>query len=124
MKILVISSNLIGDTILSTGVVGHFLKNNPNARFTFIIGPTAGQIYQHFPNLEKIILIKKEKFNSHWLKIYLHSWNIKWDIIVDLRSSLLSFLLFGCRWLRKYHNVLPRLGKKICLWKFFSDTYL
>ena len=94
MKILVISSNLIGDTILSTGVVDHFLKNNPNARFTFIIGPTAGQIYQHFPNLEKIILIKKEKFNTHWLKIYLHSWNIKWDIIVDLRSSFLSYLLF------------------------------
>jgi ADP-heptose:LPS heptosyltransferase len=41
VKILVISSNLIGDTILSTGVVDHFLKNNPNAQFTFIIGPTA-----------------------------------------------------------------------------------
>jgi len=94
VKILVISSNLIGDTILSTGVVGHFLKNNPNARFTFIIGPTAGQIYQHFPNLEKIILIKKEKFNTHWLTMYLHCYNIKWDIIVDLRSSFLSFLLF------------------------------
>ena len=94
MKILVISSNLIGDTILSTGIVDHFLKNNPNSRFTFIIGPTAGQIYQNFPNLEKIILIKKEKFNTHWLKIYLHSWNIKWDIIVDLRSSFLSYLLF------------------------------
>jgi len=94
VKILVISSNLIGDTILSTGIVDHFLKNNPNSRFTFIIGPTAGQIYQNFPNLEKIILIKKEKFNTHWLKIYLHSWNIKWDIIVDLRSSFLSFLLF------------------------------
>ena len=94
MKILVISSNLIGDTILSTGVVDHFLKNNPNAQFTFIIGPTAGQIYQHFPNLEKIILIKKEKFNTHWLTMYLHCWNIKWDIIVDLRSSFLSFLLF------------------------------
>ena len=94
MKILIISSNLIGDTILSTGIVDHFLKNNPNSRFTFIIGPTAGQIYQNFPNLEKIILIKKEKFNTHWLKIYLHSWNIKWDIIVDLRSSFLSYLLF------------------------------
>jgi len=94
VKILIISSNLIGDTILSTGVVEHFLKNNPNAQFTFIIGPTAGQIYQHFPNLEKIILIKKEKFSTHWLKIYINSWNIKWDIIVDLRSSFLSFILF------------------------------
>jgi len=94
VKILIISSNLIGDTILSTGVVDHFLKNNPKAQFTFIIGPTAGQIYQHFPNLEKIILIKKEKFNTHWLKMYLNSWKINWDIIIDLRSSFLSFLLF------------------------------
>ena len=48
MKILVISSNLIGDTILSTGVIEEFSKNNPNAKFTFLIGPTSGQIYEHF----------------------------------------------------------------------------
>ena len=61
MKILVISSNLIGDTILSTGVIEHFYKNNPQDKFTFLIGTKAGQIYKHFPALEKIILIKKLK---------------------------------------------------------------
>ena len=70
MKILVISSNLIGDTILSTGVIEDFLKNNPNAKFTFLIGPTSGQIYEHFPGLDKIILIKKQRLNVHWLKMY------------------------------------------------------
>ena len=92
MKILIISSNLIGDTILSTGVVDHFLKNNPNAQFTFIIGPTAGQIYQHFPNLEKIILIKKEKFNTHWLTMYLHCCNIKWDIRLSNETFALKII--------------------------------
>ena len=94
MKILVISSNLIGDTILSTGVIEYFLKNNPNSTFTFIIGPTAGQLYEHFPNLEKIIKVKKEKYNLHWLKIFLHCFLKKWDIIIDLRSSAISYLLF------------------------------
>ena len=93
MKILIISSNLIGDTILSTGVINYFMKKNKLAKFTFIIGPTAGQIYQNFPNLDKIISIKKQKFNLHWLEIYRNCYKTKWDIIVDLRSSFLSFFL-------------------------------
>ena len=61
MKILIISSNLIGDTILSTCVIQYFAKLHPKAKFTFLIGPSAGQIYEHFPNKEKIVLIKKKK---------------------------------------------------------------
>ena len=63
MKILVISSNLIGDTILSTGVIEHFYNIYPSAKFTFLIGPKASQIYQNFPGLEEIIIIKKRKYN-------------------------------------------------------------
>ena len=95
MKILIISSNLIGDTILSTGIVEYFHQNYPKAKFTFLIGPSAGQVYEHFPALEKIITIKKQKFNLHWLKMYFHCFNIKWDIIIDLRSSLISYFLLS-----------------------------
>ena len=56
MKILVISSNLIGDTVLSTGVVEHFAKAYPKAKFTFLAGPSAGQIYDYFPLRKEIIL--------------------------------------------------------------------
>jgi len=94
VKILVISSNLIGDTILSTGVIEHFSKNNVGAKFTFLIGPTAGQIYEHFPSLDKIISIKKKRYNLHWFKMYFNCWITTWDIVIDLRSSLLSYLLF------------------------------
>jgi len=93
VKILIISSNLIGDTILSTGVIDYFYKKNPNAKFTFLIGPTASQIYSNFPALEKIIEIKKKKFNLHWLDMYLKNYRIKWDIVIDFRSSLLSYIL-------------------------------
>ncbi len=92
MKILVISSNLIGDTILSTGVIEHFLKLYPKAKFTFIVGPTSSQIYSHFPSLEDMMIIKKKKFNLHWLQMYWKNRAIKWDIIIDFRSSLLPYL--------------------------------
>jgi ADP-heptose:LPS heptosyltransferase len=95
VKILVISSNLIGDSILSTGVIEHFYKKNPKAKFTFLIGPTAGQIYEHFPGLEKTVSIKKLKFNLHWLKMYFNCCLTKWDIVIDLRSSLLPYLLLA-----------------------------
>ena len=93
MKILVISSNLIGDNILATGVIQHFYDIYPSAKFTFLIGPTASQIYDHFPSLENIIKIKKKRFNLHWLDMYFKCKNNKWDIVIDLRSSLLSYLL-------------------------------
>ena len=93
MKILVISSNLIGDTILSTGVIRFFNKQNPEAKFTFVIGPSAGPIFKNFKSVEKIITVSKKKFNIHWLEIIYNCYGKKWDVIIDFRSSLLSYLL-------------------------------
>ena len=93
MKILIISSNLIGDTILSTGVVNYFHEKYPHAKFTFLVGPSAGQIYNNFPAKEKIILVKKQKFNLHWLTMYSKVSKINWDIVIDFRSSFISYFL-------------------------------
>ena len=65
MNILIISSNLIGDTILSTGIVKYFLDKHPYSKFTIVTGPSAGQLYENFPNLDKIVTIKKQKYNLH-----------------------------------------------------------
>ncbi len=93
MKILVISSNLIGDTILSTGVIKYFINKNPEAKFTFVIGPSAKSIFKNFKSVENIITISKKKYNMHWLDIISNCYGKKWDIIIDFRSSLLSYFL-------------------------------
>ena len=93
MKILVISSNLIGDTILSTGVIQFFLNKYINSKFTFVIGPTASQLYDHFPNLENRIIVQKKIYNLHWFKIIKNCFFTKWDIIIDFRSSMISYVL-------------------------------
>ena len=93
MKILVISSNLIGDTILNTGVIKYFSDKNPEAKFTFVIGPSAQSIFKNFKSVENIITVTKKKYNMHWLDIISNCYGKKWDIIIDFRSSLLSYFL-------------------------------
>ena len=93
MKILIICSNLIGDTILSSGVFDFLLKKYPNAKFTFVIGPTAKPLLFNFKNIETIITIKKMKFNGHWIEILKKCSGYNWDIVVDFRSSFISFFL-------------------------------
>tara|TARA_B100001540_G_scaffold316404_1_gene346156 strand:- start:842 stop:1765 length:924 start_codon:yes stop_codon:yes gene_type:complete len=119
VNILVISSNLIGDTILSTGIIKHFFDKYPNSKFTFVVGPSAAQIYKNFPNLEKIIKIKKKRYNFHWFKIWNECYAIKWNIIIDFRSSLISYFLFNKK---KFIFRASNKGHKIDQLKNFFKT--
>ena len=93
MKILFICSNLIGDTILSSGVIKHFIDQNKHAKLTFVIGPTAAPLLKNYENTEKVIIFKKRKFNLHWLEILKKTYKINWDIVIDFRSSLISYII-------------------------------
>ncbi|MDC0625247.1 glycosyltransferase family 9 protein [Alphaproteobacteria bacterium] len=93
MKILFICSNLIGDTILSSGAINHIINQNQEAKLTFVVGPTAAPLLKNYKNIENIIIFKKRKLNLHWLDIFQKTCSIQWDIIVDFRSSALSLLL-------------------------------
>ena len=123
MKILIISSNLIGDNILSSGVIRHYIENYPKSNFTFITGPTAYQLYEHFPNIRKRIKVRKEKYNFHWLKIFLNCLFVKWDIIIDFRSSLISyFLIHKKKYIFKKNNELHHLDQLTDLFKYNCDN--
>ena len=93
MKILFICSNLIGDTILSSGVIKHFIDQNQEAKLTFVVGPTAAPLLKNYKNIENIIIFKKRKFNLHWLDILQKTYSTTWDIIVDFRSSAITHIL-------------------------------
>ena len=93
MKILFICSNLIGDMILSSGVIKHFIEQNKDAKLTFVIGPTAAPLLKNYKNIENIIIFKKRKFNLHWLDIFQKTYRTKWNIVVDFRSSAISHIL-------------------------------
>ena len=107
MKILFICSNLIGDTILSSGAIKYFIDQNKEAKLTFIVGPTAAPLLKNYNNIENIIIFKKRKFNLHWFDIFQKTYNVKWDIVVDFRSSVISYLLRNNKKyiFKKNHNI-------------------
>ena len=98
---------MIGDTILSSGAIKYFIDQNKEAKLTFVVGPTAAPLLKNYNNIENIIIFKKRKFNLHWFDVFQKTYNVKWDIVVDFRSSVISYLLRNNKKyiFKKNHNI-------------------
>lgn len=96
-RILFITSNRLGDAMLSTGVLAHVLEEYPNARTTVVCGPVPAGLFAGVPGLERVIELPKRKHSLHWWKMWrLCIWKF-WDVVVDLRNAPLSYALFSKR---------------------------
>lgn len=109
MKILFITSTRLGDAILSTGLLDYMLKTWPTARLTVACGPLPASIFEGFPNVEKIIAIKKKKRHGHWIDLWKQVAGTRWDIVVDLRDSAVSRLI----WAKKRYVFGRRRGEAL-----------
>tara|TARA_B100000287_G_C20666872_1_gene792001 strand:- start:285 stop:515 length:231 start_codon:yes stop_codon:yes gene_type:complete len=63
-KVLVISSNRLGDCILSSGLNYFFKKKSKDYNLVFVCGPIPGEFFKHCKNIDKIIIMKKKKILS------------------------------------------------------------
>lgn len=93
MRILFITSNRIGDAVLSTGLLGHLVETYPEARFTVACGPVAAPLLRALPRLERLIPLAKQRLARHWLSLWLACVGTRWDLVVDLRNSVVSRLV-------------------------------
>ncbi len=95
MKILFITSNRVGDAVLSSGLLGWLIDRYPQARFTVVCGQPPAGLFRAVPNLERLIVMRKRRWNLHWAALWRECVGTKWDIIVDLRNSAISRLLLA-----------------------------
>jgi lipopolysaccharide export system permease protein len=93
MKILFITANRIGDAVLSTGLLAWLIGRYPDAAITLACGPVAQDLFRAAPNVERLIVMRKQKRHGHWIALWRACWPTRWDLIVDLRNSLVSRLL-------------------------------
>lgn len=93
MKILFITSTRIGDAILSTGLLDYMARTWPKAKVTVACGPLPASLFEGFPNVERVIAVKKQKYHGHWIELWKQTAGTKWDIVVDLRNSAVSRLV-------------------------------
>ena len=93
VRILFISATRLGDAVLSTGLLAHLLAQHPGARVTVACGPVAAGVFARVPGLERVLVVEKRVADLHWLALWARVAGQKWDLVVDLRGSALSFFL-------------------------------
>jgi heptosyltransferase III len=93
MKILFVTSNRLGDSVLSTGLLDHLIRNYPNARITVVCGPVAEGVFARMPNRDRTIVLRKQSWGRHWLPLWADVALHVWDLVVDIRGSALSWLV-------------------------------
>ncbi len=111
-KILFITSNRLGDAVLSTGLVDSLVENYGDKKITIACGPLATSLFEGTPNVDEIISLKKQKRAGHWFKLWKHVVGTPWDMVIDLRNSAVSRLImaksryiFGPHVNRRAHKV-------------------
>ncbi len=109
MKILFITATRLGDAILSTGLLDYMLRVWPQARVTVACGTLPASIFEGFPNVVKIIPMKKNPMNGHWVDLWKQTVGTNWDVVVDLRNSAVSRLIFA----KKRHVFGARKGEAL-----------
>ena len=93
MRILFVTSNRIGDAVLSTGLLDHLLHTYPAAKFTVACGTVSEGVFSRMPNLDRLITLEKQPWGRHWLPLWAEAVRTHWDLVVDIRASALAWLV-------------------------------
>jgi lipopolysaccharide export system permease protein len=106
LKILFITSNSLGDAVLSTGLLGWLVDKYPKATITVACGPLPAPLFRSVPQVRKVIELTKRPRAGHWRRLWWQTAGTRWDIVVDLRQSLVSRLILARkRYIWKRHPV-------------------
>ena len=93
MHILFVTATRIGDAVLSTGLLSYLIDRYPTARLTIAAGPVAAPLFEAVPQLERLAVMEKLRWSTHWLPFYAVVATRRWDLVVDLRGSALAWLV-------------------------------
>src|SRR3989338_438253 len=100
-KILLISLTNLGDVILTTPVMAALRENFSGASLSVLIGPKAEELLRGSRTVNEVILYNKHLGILDKLKLVKALREKKFDLVVDLRDTLIPYLIGAGR--------LPRL---------------
>jgi heptosyltransferase-3 len=93
MRILFVSSNRIGDAVITCGVPRPSDPQLPELPDHHACGPAAEGVFARMPNRERTIVVVKHPHDLHWLKLRREVAFTLWDLLVDVRGSAFGFLV-------------------------------
>ncbi len=92
-KVLFVTSNRIGDCVISSGVIREIGRQIPGARITVACGRPPAPFFRSAPGVERVIVLDKKKLAGHWLDLWRQTVGTRWEMVIDIRGSALSYLL-------------------------------
>lgn len=111
-KVLFISPNRIGDSVMASGVVREILRQRPDARITVVAGGPPAPFFRAAPGVVRVIEIDKAPFKLHWPRMWAKVVAGGWDLVVDTRGSLVSWLI-PAKARRAYSSALRGHGPQV-----------
>lgn len=93
-NVLFITSTRLGDAVISTGILNHLLQTYPTAEFTIACGSVAAGIFERMPQCKQVLIMEKQRYDLHWFRLWKQCVLQPWDLIVDLRGSAISYVLW------------------------------
>jgi lipopolysaccharide export system permease protein len=95
LRILFITANRLGDAVLSTGVLNVLIERYPAARITVACGALPSSLFAGIPQVDRVIVLVKQALHGHWRKLWQQVIATRWDLVVDLRNTLVSRLVLS-----------------------------
>ena len=102
-RVLFVTSNRIGDCVISSGVIREIERQLPGAAITVACGRPPAPLFRSAPGVDRVIILDKKKAAGHWLDLWKQVVGTRWDLVIDIRGSALSYLIPACprsRWSR------------------------
>jgi heptosyltransferase-3 len=95
VRALFVTSNRIGDAVLTSGVLAHLLDAHPGLKTTIACGPAAAPLFDAVPGREATLPLAKAPFKAHWFSLWAKCLPRIWDLVVDMRGSGLAWFLLA-----------------------------
>ena len=111
-KVLFVTSNRIGDCVISSGVIREIERQLPGAAITVACGRPPAPLFRSAPGVERVIILDKKKAAGHWLDLWKQVVGTRWDLVIDIRGSALSYLIPARRrvvYNRSWETGLPKV---------------
>ena len=119
-QVLFVTSNRIGDCVISSGVIREIGRQIPGAQITVACGRPPAPFFRSAPGVVRTIILDKKKAAGHWLDLWRQVRGTRWDMVIDIRGSALAWLIparrrvvYNRRWetgLRKVQMVSRLMG--------------
>lgn len=103
--VLFISPSRLGDAVLSTCLLEGMRQRYGALRVTVVAPSFLHTVFRSMPDCHCILPFVKRSFSRHWFDLWREVKDTPWDIVVDTRGSVMSYMLKARHryiWSKKY----------------------